>query len=101
MRLDTYTKLAADQYLSSEELATIRQFTTKMLETERDHPFATTTMKLLNHLNLVTADKAEVDVLALQEKLADRETRLKAMERAYFEKVVEVDRLKERSGVTV
>lgn len=30
------------------------------------------------------------------EKLTDRETRLKAMEIAYFEKVVEVDWLKEK-----
>lgn len=33
---------------------------------------------------------------ALQEKLNDRETRLKAMEIAYFKNVVEVDRLKEK-----
>lgn len=32
----------------------------------------------------------------LEEKLLDHKTRLKAMEIAYFEKVVEVDRLKEK-----
>lgn len=97
MRLDTYTKLVADQYLSNDELAVIRQFTTKMLETERDHPFGIYSMRMLNHINLITADKADmVDVMALQEKLDDRETRLRAMERAYFELVFERDRLKEK-----
>ena len=42
------------------------------------------------------AQQVHKEVLALQEKLTDRETRLKAMEKAYFEKVVEVDRLKQK-----
>lgn len=38
--------------------------------------------------------KAELE--AALEKLTDRETRLKAMERAYFEMVAERDRLKQK-----
>lgn len=96
MRLDTYAKIVATQYLSDNELAVIRQFTTKMLETERDHPFGIYSMRMLNHINLITADNAMVDVMALQEKLDDRETRLRAMEKAYFEMVVEKDWLREK-----
>lgn len=45
----------------------------------------------------MTDIKALLDKIEfLEDKLIDRETRLKAMERAFFEKVVEVDRLKEK-----
>lgn len=98
MRFDNYVKAAAEQHFNSDDLALIRQFTTKMLETERDHPFATLVMKMLNHINLTTVNNNinMVDVLDLQEKLTDRETRLRAMERAYFEMVVERDWLRDK-----
>jgi hypothetical protein len=102
MRLDTYAKSAADQYLSNDDLALIRKTAVEMAGDVHTIPVGTVLLKLLNHINLVTADKADmVDVLALQEKLTDRETRLRAMEKAFFELVVERDRLREKLGVRI
>lgn len=97
MRFDNYAKAAAEQYLNNDDLALIRKTAVEMAEDIHTIPVGAVLLKLLNHINLVTADKADmVDVLALQEKLNDRETRLKAMERAYFEMVVERDWLREK-----
>lgn len=97
MNLQTYARAAADQYLSNDELAIIRKSATEMVQNFHTEPAGTVLIKLLNHINLVTADKADmVDVLALQEKLTDRETRLKAMEKAYFEMLVERDWLRNK-----
>jgi hypothetical protein len=104
MRLDTYAKIVATQYLSDNELAVIRQFTTKMLETERDHPFGIYSMRMLNHINLITADNAMVDVLAIQNENADLKLQLKAMGQGYFKLAMEKDELEiklEELGVTV
>lgn len=96
MRLDNYTKEAVNQYLSNDDLAIIRKSATEMVQNIHTQAAGSVLLKLLNHINLVTLDNSMVDVLALQERLDDRETRLRAMERAFFEKVVEVDRLKEK-----
>lgn len=104
MRLDTYTKIVANQYLSDDELAVIRQYTTKMLETERDHPIGLFAMRMLNHINLITLDNAMVDVLALQKENKDLKLQLKAMGQGYFKLAMEKDELEvklEELGVTV
>ena len=96
MNLQTYARAAADQYLSNEELAIIRKSATEMVQNIHTEPAGTVLIKLLNHINLVTADNSMVDVLALQEKLTDRETRLRAMEKAYFEMLTERDWLRQK-----
>ena len=97
MNLQTYARVMAAQYLSNEQLAEIRKTATEIVEDNRTEPVGNMLLKLLNHIILITADKESmVDVLALQEKLTDRETRLKAMERAFFEMVVERDWLKQK-----
>lgn len=97
MNLQTYARVVQDQYLSNEQLSEIRKSATEICEDNRTEPVGNMLLKLLNHIILITADKADmVDVLALQERLTDRETRLKAMERAYFELLVERDWLKQK-----
>ena len=97
MNLQTYARAMADQYLSNEQLAEIRKNAVEMAQDIHTIAAGSVLLKLLNHIILITADKESmVDVLALQEKLTDRETRLKAMERAFFEMVVERDWLKQK-----
>lgn len=100
MNLQTSIRVASNNKYTDEQLGIIRRHMVQIVESG-DCDLSVTMLvdqviKLLDHNNVVTADYAMVDVLALQERLADRETRLKAMERAFFEKIVEIDRLKQK-----
>lgn len=101
MNLQTSIRIASNNKYTDEQLGIIRRHMVQIVESGdcdlSESMLVDQVIKLLNHINLASLDNPMVDVLALQEKLADRETRLKENGKAFFQLSMQEERLDEEN----
>jgi hypothetical protein len=101
MNMQTSIRVASNNKYTDEQLGIIRRHMVQIVESgDCDLPvtlLVDQVISLLNHINLATLDNPMVDVLALQEKLTDRETRLRENGKAYFQLSMQAERSDEEN----